>query len=275
MNPNQPASTNPIKILQNLARHRGLIWQLTKRDVIGRYKGSALGLFWSFFHPLLMLAIYTFVFSTVFKVRWSSGSESKTEFALAIFIGIIAHSLLAESINRAPALILQNVSYVKKVIFPLEILPLVSMGATLFHTLISIIVWSLFYLIVNQTFHVSIMYLPLIFLPLILISLGVSWFIASLGVYLRDVGQITGVLTTILLFMAPIFYPLSRLPERYHAFLYANPLTFTVEQSRAVLMWGQAPDWNGLAIILPISISIAWLGFIWFQKTRNGFADVL
>ena len=275
MNPHAALSISPVQILMSLRNNRALIWQMTKRDVVGRYKGSILGLAWSFLNPLIMLAVYTFVFSVAFKARWNTGSESKTEFALALFIGMIVHGLFSECINRAPSLILGNVSYVKKVVFPLEILPLITMGATLFHALMSLFVWSLFFILVNHTFNWTSLFFPFIFLPLIFFSIGLAWFLASLGVFLRDVGQITVVFTTVLMFMSPVFYPISNLPERYQGILYANPLTFIIEQSRAVLLWGKLPNFWGLAIAILISLCIACLGFAWFQKTRKGFADVL
>lgn len=262
-------------MVQSLLNHRQLIWQMTKRDVIGRYKGSILGLTWSFFNPLIMLIVYTFVFSVVFKARWQTGSDSKTEFALALFIGMIVHGLLAECVNKAPSLILGNAGYVKKVVFPLDILPWIAMGTTIFHSMVSLLAWSLFFILVNQSFHWTAIFLPFIFLPLILLTMGITWFLASLGVYLRDVGQVTGVFTMVLMFMSPVFYPISNLPERFQPFMYANPLTFILEQSRAVLMWGQLPNWQGLLISLVLSLVVAWLGFAWFQKTRKGFADVL
>lgn len=248
---------------------------MTRREVIGRYRGSMLGLAWSFFNPLIMLVIYTFVFSLVFKVRWHTGSDSKTEFALALFIGMIVHALLAESITRAPATIIGNVNYVKKVVFPLEILAWVNMGATLFHTLVSLLVWALFFILIHRTLNWTVIFLPLVLMPLVFFAMGASWFLSSLGVYLRDVGQVTGMLSTILMFLAPVFYPLSALPERFRAVLYANPLTFFIEQSRDVLMWGRLPDWGGLALATVLGLIFAWMGFAWFQKTRGGFADVL
>ena len=275
MNPNAAMPTNPIQMVRSFIKNRPLIWQMTKREVIGRYRGSFLGLAWSFFNPLIMLVVYTFVFSVVFKARWNSGSDSKTEFALALFIGMIVHGLAAESINRAPNLILSNVNYVKKVIFPLEILPWIAMGSAFFHSLISLFVWSLFYVTVNQAFHWTVLFLPLIFLPLIFFSMGLLWFLSSLSVFIRDVGQMTGMFTTVLLFLSPVFYPISRLPENYQTILYANPLTFIIEQARGVMLWGQLPDWQGLGIAFSISLIVAWSGFAWFQKTRRGFADVL
>ena len=275
MNPNAQHNISLYEMLGSFLRNRSLIFQMTKREVVGRYRGSVLGIAWSFFNPLIMLAVYTVVFSTVFQAKWGVGSESKAEFALVLFIGMIVHGVLAESMNNSPSLMLKNISYVKKVVFPLEILPWVVMGSTLFHSLISVVVWSLFYLVVNYSFQWTAVFLPLVFFPLVLFSLGVSWMLASLGVYIRDIGQMTGVLTTILLFMSPIFYPASRLPEPYQTIIYLNPLTFIIEQARDVLMWGSMPNWTGLFIAYSVSFLVAWTGFAWFQKTRQGFADVL
>ncbi len=248
---------------------------MTKREVIGRYRGSMLGIAWSFFNPLIMLAVYTVVFSTVFQAKWGVGSESKIEFSLVLFIGMIVHGILAESMNNSPSLMLRNISYVKKVVFPLEILPWVVMGSTLFHALISIIVWMFFYIIVNDVVQWTVVFVPLVFLPLVLFSVGVAWLLASLGVYIRDIAQMMGVLTTVLLFLSPIFYPASRLPEPYQTIIYLNPLTFIIEQARDVLMWGNMPNWFGMGVAYIVSLLVAWAGFAWFQKTRTGFADVL
>lgn len=275
MNPNARYKISVFEMLSSVYRHRNLIIQMTKREIIGRYRGSMFGIAWSFFNPLIMLAVYTIVFSTVFQAKWGVGSDSKTEFALVLFVGMIVHGVLAESMNNSPSLILRNVSYVKKVVFPLEILPWVVIGSTLFHALISMVVWVLFYVVVNHSLQWTVVFLPLVLLPLMLFSLGVSWMLASLGVYIRDIGQMTGILTTILLFMSPIFYPASRLPEPYQTIIYINPLTFVIEQARDILIWGNIPDFTGMVVAYLISLLVAWIGFAWFQKTRHGFADVL
>ena len=275
MNPNAQPEISPLQMIGSVLQHRDLILQMTKREVVGRYRGSILGLAWSFFNPLIMLAVYTLVFSTIFQFKWGEGSDSKTEFALVLFVGMIVHGILAEALNNSPGLILRNVSYVKKVVFPLEVLPWVLMGSTLFHALISVIVWLLFYLVVHHNMQWTAIFLPLVLLPLVIFTVGVAWVLASLGVYIRDIGQMTGVLATVLLFLSPIFYPASRLPEPYQIIIYLNPLTFVIEQARDVLMWGNLPDMAGNALALVISLAFAWLGFVWFQKTRKGFADVL
>lgn len=266
---------SPLQIISSLVSHRRLIWVMTRREVIGRYRGSVMGILWSFLNPVLMLAVYTFVFSVVFKARWGGGSGSKTEFAVVLFAGMIVYSLFSECVNRAPALILANVSYVKKVVFPLEILPWISLGSALFHAAISLVVWLAFYLMVNSSLHWTVLLLPLVIFPLVMFTMGISWFLAALGVYLRDVGQTVGIITTILMFLSPVFFPVASLPEEYRPLIYANPLTFIIEQARDVLVWGKQPDWPMLGLYTLVSVIVSWLGFMWFQKTRRGFADVL
>lgn len=272
MNPHAIPTLSPLK---SAIQHRNLIWSLIRREVIGRYKGSAMGILWSFFNPILMLAVYTFVFSVVFKTRWTGGTGSKTEFALVLFSGLIVFNLFSECINRAPSLIISNTNYVKKVIFPLEILPIVALGSALFHFTISLLVWIIFYIIFFGIPPVTLIYLPVILIPLLLFVLGLSWFLASLGTYLRDISQVVGIITMILMYLSPIFYPISALPEQYRTFMQINPLTDIIEQIRDVMMWGKIPDGLTLASLFIISLTTALLGFTWFQRTRKGFADVL
>ncbi len=268
-------SISPIEMFASLLRNRELIKASARREVLGRYRGSYLGLLWSFFNPLFMLAVYTFVFSVVFKARWNLESDSKTEFALVLFAGLIVFNLFGETINRAPSLILNNPNYVKKVIFPLEILPVIALISALFHGLISLCVWFLAHLIFFGFPQATALYLPLIIFPFLLFVLGLSWGLASLGVFLRDVSQFIGTLITVLMFMTPIFYPITALPEEFRQLLYYNPLTPFVEQARDVLYWGKPPNFSILAVYTLVSAIVAWLGFVWFQKTRKGFADVL
>lgn len=276
MNPHAQPPTSFMSLPRSLWIHRQLIFQMTKREVVGRYKGSAMGLLWSFLNPIFMLAIYTFVFSVVFKARWGVGDEeTKAQFAIILFVGLIMHGLLAEVLNRAPGLILSNVNYVKKVVFPLEILPVIAMGAALFHALASLVVLSVALIVFHGAVPWTAIFLPLIALPLVLLTLGLAWFLASIGVFLRDVGQTIGLITTVLMFVSPVFFPITSLPEVYRPFVMANPLTFIIEQSRAVLIWGNTPNWLGLVVYSLISIVVAWIGYIWFQRTRKGFADVL
>jgi lipopolysaccharide transport system permease protein len=271
----QPASPNAL--IKSLWRNRQLIRQMTKREVIGRYKGSVMGLAWSFFNPIFMLMVYTFVFSEVFKSRWGNigDSDSKSQFAVVLFVGMITLSLFSEALNTAPRVILSNVNYVKKVIFPLEILPVVTMGTALCHSLISLVVLAGALVVFNGSLHWTAVFVPVVFLPLIILTLGLSWILASLGVFIRDVGQIVAMLTGMLMFVSPVFYPISAVPESFRIYLMANPLTFIIEQAREVLVWGHLPNWSGLGLYIFVATIVACLGFAWFQKTRKGFADVL
>jgi len=268
-------SVSPGEVVASLWRNRNIIAASVKREVLGRYRGSVFGILWSFFNPLFMLAVYTVVFSVVFQTRWGAGSGSKTEFAMVLFAGLIVFNLFTECINRSPGLILANVNFVKKVVFPLEILPVVAVLTAMFHAFISLGVWFLAYGLFFGIPHATVLLLPIVILPLLMFIMGLSWCLASLGVYLRDVSQIISVVTSVLMFMSPIFYPVSALPENYRQFLYLNPLTLVIEMTRDVLYWGRAPSFELLGIYWFATAFIAWVGFVWFQKTRRGFADVL
>lgn len=276
INPHASQPTSPLALCKSLWRNRQLIVQMIKREVVGRYKGSVMGLTWSFFNPVFMLTVYTFVFSVIFKSRWGgNGDESKMQFAVVLFVGMIVHGLFAEVLNRAPSLILSNVNYVKKVVFPLEILPVIAMGASLFHSVISFGVLLAAFVIFNGYLPWTALYIPIVLLPLIMLTIGLAWILASLGVFLRDVGQTIGIITTVMMFLSPVFFPVSAMPIEFRPWLMANPLTFMIEQARAVLIWGQQPDWIGLGNYTVVALVVAWAGFALFQKTRKGFADVL
>ena len=266
---------SPIQAISECWRNRSLLLTLVIREIASRYRGSLLGSLWSFFNPVFMLMVYTFVFSFVFKARWGSGEQSQTEFALILFAGLMVFNLFSECLGRAPGLILSNVNYVKKVVFPIEILPFVSLGSALFHWLISLVVWFFFYGVLFGWPHYTVVLVPIILLPLLLLTLGFSWFLASLGVYIRDTAQVIGIIINTLMFLSPIFYPASALPVAYQGLLFLNPVTLIVEEMRKVLFWGLLPDWSALGIYTICALLTAWLGFIWFQKTRKGFADVL
>lgn len=270
----QGYAVSPIAMFYAMWRSGGLIFQLIWRDVAGRYRGSVFGLLWSFFNPLVMLATYTFVFGYVIKARWGS-MDSPLDFALFMFVGLIIHSMFAECINRASTLIVGNTSYVKKFLFPLEILVWTPLGSAFFHAIVSLLVFVAFMWWVKGGITWIAILLPLIWLPYILMLAGIAWFVAATAVFLRDVAQTTGLLTLALLFLSPVFYPLSALPDEWQVFLWINPLTFVIEQSRHVLLLGELPDWNGLLIYAVVASLVAWLGFAWFQFVRKGFADVL
>lgn len=271
----QDFSTSFPEILAGHWRNRNLIVTSIRREVLGRYRGSVLGIFWSFFNPLLMLSIYTFVFSSVLKARWGAGSGSKVEFALVLFAGLMVYSLFSDVLIRAPGLVIGNPNYVKKVVFPLEILPSVALGSALFHLLISLMVWLLAYVVFYGSPHMTVLFFPILLVPLSMFVLGASWILASLGVFLRDVSQVIGIVMTALMFLSPVFYPASALPENVRLLLYLNPLTPAIEQARDVLFWGKMPDFEVISVCSAVALIVAWFGFFCFQKTRKGFADVL
>jgi lipopolysaccharide transport system permease protein len=271
----QPFSMAPLEMFASAWRHRSLVLSLIRRDVLGRYRGSMMGVLWSFFNPLLMLAVYTFVFSVVFGARWDVDTQSKADFALILFAGLLIFNVFAECVTRAPTLVLAYPNYVKKIVFPLEILPWVALGSALFHAVVSLAVFLLGFAVIRGLPPPTVMCLPLVVAPLLLLVLGLTWLLAALGVYVRDISQVVGILTTTLMFMTPIFYPADALPDQYRWLVLVNPMASIVEQTRDVLYWGQLPDLGGWALTLMASAAVAWLGFTWFQKTRRGFADVL
>lgn len=266
---------DPLSPYRSLTRHFNLIVQLARRDVADRYRGSLVGLFWSFVNPLFMLLIYTFVFGVIFKARWNAQTGGHFAFALVLFAGLNINSLFAECANRAPTLIVSNTNFVKKVVFPLEILSWSVVGAALFHLLISTIALLTISLLVKGSIPWTVVFLPIIvavFLPFVA---GTVWLLASLGVFLRDLKQAIVIITTSLMFLAPVLYPKELVPEQYRTLLYLNPLTIIVEASQDVLIWGKPPVWSLLAIYALASVLFAWASFVWFQRTRKGFADVL
>lgn len=259
--------------------HGPLLLQLIRRDVQARYRGSALGLAWSFVIPLLMLGVYTFVFAIVFKARWGSEPADThggtLDFALNLYAGLILHGFLAENLSRAPTLITSNVNYVTKVVFPLAILPLMLLGSALFHLAVNLGVLLLAMLCFGPPAHASWLLAPLVILPLAAFALGVNYLLASLGVFLRDIGQLMGLAITLLMFLSPIFYPVAALPEALQPWILLNPLTLPVEWLRGLLMEQRQPEAYPLMLYYALALLMAVVGRYWFLRTRGAFADVL
>lgn len=266
---------DPLSPYRALLRHLALVMQMARRDVVGRYRGSFVGLLWSFFNPLLMLMIYTFVFGIIFNSRWNAHVTGHFQFAIILFAGLNINSMFAECANRAPTLIVENTNFVKKVVFPLEILSWSTLGSALFHLLVSTVVLLIISLFVNGSIPWTAVLFPIVvacFLPFVA---GVIWLLASLGVFLRDLKQATSIITTALMFLAPILYPKEFIPVQYRDWMYLNPLTVIVEASQDVLIWGKLPCWTCLGLYTFLSCLFAWLAFAWFERSRKGFADVL
>lgn len=263
--------------ISNFQRRLSLLNQLIKRDVQTRYKSSYLGALWSIITPIMMLLIYTFVFGVIFRAKWTGAIDdaTTTQFALIVFAGLTFHQLLAEVLLNSTNLILSNQNYVKKVVFPLQILVPASLGAGLFHALISIIMLLIATPFVFGTLPWTVIFLPLILMPYCLIILGFGWFFSSLGVFIRDINQALGPIITAALFLAPIFFPTSNLPIALQPWIKVNPITIPIEQTHRVVFYGELPEFHYLSIYYVCSFLIAIAGYYWFMKTKKGFADVL
>lgn len=270
------ALLNPLHLVATLWRNRELIRQFTVRETVERHRGTHLGLLWSVINPLLVLAVYTFVFGVILRQKWDVLGGSPAEFPLTMLCGVTVFTVFADAVSQAPALIVNRAGYVTKVIFPLEIFPVTVLGSGLFYAGIGLV------LIVGGTglllhaFSPTIWLFPVVLLPLIFLSLGLSWFLSSLGVFLRDINSVVAIVVQrVMMFLTPIFYPVENVPDQYRFLIDYNPLTPIVENSRRTLMWGQWPDWASLGIVTVISLVVMQLGYAFFVKSKRGFADVL
>lgn len=263
-----------VRPVQSPLNHRSLIIELTKREILGRYRGASFGLLWSLISPFMLLAVYSFAFGNVMKGRWPQGNGHQS-FTLILFVGLIVHGYFSECILRSPQLITGNPSYVKRVIFPLDILPWPMILSALFHLFANFIVFLALRMALEGRIDVTAVLFPIVMLPLVILSFGISWLLAALGVYFRDVNQITGVISTALLFTSSAIMPVASVSEHLRPIFLLNPLTFIIDQARNVALWGQLPDWGEWAIYLAISCVVAWVGYACFSATRRGFADVL
>ncbi len=267
---------DPRRLAGSLTRHRELLWQLTRREILGRYRGSYLGVAWALLTPLASLAVYTFVFSYVFNSRWggATGESGLAGFALILFTGIVTYNIFGESLVNSPYAVTKNPNYVTKVVFPLEILPIALVGAAVFHSFIGMAI-IIVALLLQGSLSSTIFYLPLVYLPLIAFTAGISWAAAALGVFLRDIGHMAGVAVQLLFFLTPILYPVSALPESMQPLIRLNPLATIVEDFRRVVLWSQPPDWDWYAVGLIGSIAVMLAGYALFMALRRAFADVI
>lgn len=262
--------------VMELWKYRALIWQLAKRDVQGRYRGSALGMVWSLLTPILMATVYTLVFGVILKTRWSPDrADNPLEFGVILFAGLVAFAIFSESVTRAPGIIVGNPNYVKKVVFPLEVLPFVLLCTTVFHAFMGTVVLLGAALAVFGAVPASALLVPVVLLPLCLMCLGFAWMLAALGVFLRDIGHIVSIGIGVFMFLSPLFYPISAIPERVRFLVYLNPVTVPVEQLRDVVIWGRMPDWPLLAAYTLAAVLVLMLGHAWFRLNQRAFADVL
>lgn len=261
-------------IINQLQFRRELLIGMVLREVSGRYRGSNFGMIWSLLSPLLMLMIYTFAFHELLGARWP-GVSGRDGFAVMVFVGMILHSMFAEVLTRAPASISGQPNFVKKLVFPLTILPLVSIGSSLIHAALAFCVLAGAGFAVGYQMHWTALLIPVIIVPYLLLLSGVAWAFAAIGVYIKDISQLSGLLATMLLFLSPVFYPMSSVPEPYDTISNLNPLTFVIESIRGMLFDGRLPEVSALLSNYAVSIVSSVLGLAFFRQTRPGFGDVL
>jgi lipopolysaccharide transport system permease protein len=268
---------DPLAMVRSLWEHRQLTWQLARREVEARYRGARLGLLWSVTTPLAMLAIYTFAFAVVLGLRWrADAAEGTAEFALTLFCGLIVFNFFADVVSRAPAMIVQSPNYVKKVVFPVEVFVPASSLAALVNAMIGVLVWLLVFLLFGPTWpHPTVLWLPLVLVPVCLLTAGIAWILSSLGVFVRDIGHAVGLGLQMLFFLTPIFYRIEIVPEPYRWLIALNPLAHAVDDARRVMMWGQPPVWSVWVGSVGASAVVALAGYAFFVKSRRAFADVL
>lgn len=263
------------QLLPRVLQYRSLLAELTKREILGRYRGAAIGLLWSLISPFLMLMVYTLAFGYILRSRWPGTSGSTTDFALILFVGLVVHGFFAECLTRAPQLVLSNPGYVKRVVFPLEILACSMTLTALFHLAMNLVVLVALKWFWHGELYWHMLLLPVVIAPLAILTVAVGWFLSALGVYLRDISQFVGVLATAMLFLSSAIIPLESLPEDYRWVFRANPLTLIIDQAREVVIWGRMPDWTALGIYTACVSGLALLALAFFRRMRGGFADVL
>lgn len=260
--------------LKTIYMHRDLLRSLVRREIEVKYRGSSLGKLWVLILPLMMLGVYTFVFGTVYGSRWG-GSPDLSDFVPMLYCGLIVHSIFAETVGKSPSLITNNPNYVKKVIFPLEMLPLSSLVTSLFNAAVSFSLLLLLILLLKGGLHWTLLTTPLIVLPLALYAIGIAWLVAALGVFFRDIEQIIGVLMSMLLFLSPVFYSVDSAPRLARAMLKFNPLTYPIEEVRNVVLMGRLPSCQQWLLQMLFGFMVAWLGLYVFERLRPAFADVV
>lgn len=267
---------NPLKLLSDLLKHRELITLFAWREFEGRYKGTYLGLVWALLSPLLTLAVYSFVFNIVLGAKFESvEGAGRADFALTIFCGIVVYNIFAVSASKAPLSIAEKASFVKKVVFPLEILPVAALGASLLNAVLGLLMLIPALLIFSPTVSSTMYLFPLVLLPACAFSLGVSWFLGSLGVFVRDIGQAVAILLQLLFFATPVLYPLAAVPAFLQLPMRLNPLTTILEGARSTLILGQNIEWGWWALTTLASLGIMQFGYVWFMKTKRTFADAI
>lgn len=263
---------NPLRISADVWQHRYLLGQLIKRDVLLRYRGAIFGVLWIFLSPLAMLVVFAFIFGHIFQARWPQ-QDSGIPFWLLLYSGLTAFNIFAEAVSRAPTSVRGHPNFVKKIIFPVSILPVVPLGAALVHGGFNFLILFVALAWIGHL-HAGILLFPLLLAPLLLLALGLSWFLAAWGVFIRDMTQIVPMFVQMLMFLSPVFYPVSAVPDMLRPFYQYNPLGTVIEVCRATVA-GQPVEWGAWGVALVGCLLAAVLGYAFFQHSRDEFADAL
>lgn len=266
---------NPVTTVASLWAKRDLIHQFTKREVLERHKGAMLGMAWNIISPMLTIAVYTFLFGVMFNVRFGDRTGSVADYVLPFFTGFLLYHVFSESANRAPNLITSRRNFVKKVVFPIQILPLTVVLSTAIYLAVTVGLVVVGNLITHGEVSATIWLFPAVLVPLYLLSLAASWLLASIGSFLWDLKNIVSFLTHLTFMVTPIFYPVERVPEGARWLLWLNPFTHIVEAGRDTLVRGVVPDLVGLGVLTVIALVLAQGSYAWFMKSRRGMADVV
>lgn len=265
-----------FKPFKSPLKNKYLLLNLLRREIYAKFKNSYMGLLWIFIIPLIMIFLYTFIFSFIFQSRVGGEIEvPRTYFALQLFSSLVLFNFFSDTFVKSISSISSNVNYVKKIIFPLDILCWVNLGESLFNLTISLMVWFLAYFIIVGVPNWHIIFLPLILLPYAFFIIGTSWIISSISVFVRDLQQVSNLIITILLFSSPIFYNLTTIPEKLQKFLFINPLTAPIVFSKQIFYEGTFPDLSTFFIYSLFSVTIFFIGFCIFNILRKDFSDVL
>jgi lipopolysaccharide transport system permease protein len=264
-------NTGPVPIE---ARAWELVWELAKREIASRYRGASFGALWSLIQPFMMLGVYTVAFGQILGARWP-GVETTGSFAIILFVGLIVHGFLAECLAKAPTLVVGNANYVKRIVFPLEVLPWPVLVSAAFHFFTNAAVLAITLVALGRIPGPTALLLPIVLAPLAAVALGSMWMLAACAVYFRDINQLVAPLTTALFFLSTAIIPMAVVPDRFRIVFQLNPISLIADESRAVLLYGNLPQWDALLIYSAFAAVWFYLGFLLFSRLRRGFANVL
>jgi lipopolysaccharide transport system permease protein len=274
--PSMSGLLNPLTMLRKSGEFKDLLVQLTRREIAGRYRGTYLGILWSVISPLMTLIVYTLVFGVILNLRFGTAvGGGRSDFVINFFAGLIVYNVFASCASRAPLVIINNPNFVKRVVFPLEVIPMAVLGASFVDLAIGLLILFPVHMLVVGKISSTFYLFPLVLIPLCALSLGIGWLTASAGVFLRDMALIMTVLLNLLFFLTPVIYPLSAVPVQFQIIMRLNPLTTIIEDARRTLLLGLTPEWGWWLAVTMVSLVIMQIGYAWFIKSKRIFADVV